>query len=362
MYIKTLRAEDFRNYRYQELNLSPDINVFYGNNAQGKTNILEACYLFSHGRSHRAKFDTELIRFGENLFTLNAIFADSVREYNALMRINRQGKKLIKINNVPITKLSMLMSYLNVVMFTPEDLELIKGSPSVRRRFIDEAISQIYPNYLVNLINYNKTLVQKNALLKNLRLTGTKRDATLSVWNEQLAEYGSVIESYRQDFIEKLSVFSKEIHKEIAKEEFELSYSPSIVCGEDIKKDFYEKLELAQEREIELGLSQYGTQRDDFKIMIDNREAKVYGSQGQQRTAVLTLKLSETEFIKSIKGEYPVLLLDDIMSELDISRRSYLSEKITGKQVLITCTDTDIIKSTNNTKIFKVSGGNVKEE
>lgn len=364
MYIKSLTAENFRNYTRQELLLSPETNVFFGNNAQGKTNILEACYLFSHGRSHRAKSDTELIKFGERLFTLNAVFRDSVREYNALMRINTEGKKLIKINNVPVTKLSHLMSYLNVVMFAPDDLELVKGSPSVRRRFMDEAISQLYPNYLVNLINYNKTLVQKNALLKNLRLSGVKNDPTLSVWNEQLSGYGAVVQKYRHEFLKKTAGFAKEIHKEITKENFNLYYTPSINCDiiEDIKKEFFEKLESAQEREIDSGLSQYGTQRDDFKITINDRDVKIYGSQGQQRTCVLTLKLSETEYIKSIKDEYPVLLLDDIMSELDINRRLYLAEKITGKQVLITCTDADILKTGSAARIFNISNGRITEK
>ena len=361
MYIKTLILENFRNYKKEQIVLSPETNVFYGANAQGKTNILEACYLFSHGRSHRAKYDTELIKFGEKLFNLNAVFEDSLREYNAFMRINKEGKKLIKINNVPITKLSMLMSYLNVVMFSPEDLELIKGSPSVRRRFIDEAISQLYPNYLVNLIDYNKALVQKNALLKNLKFSGAKNDTMLSVWNEQLANTGGVIQRYRNDFLKNLAEFSRNIHKEITKEEFELLYVPNIACEdmEKITEEFFKKLESAQEREIEAGLSQYGIQRDDFKITLNAKEARVYGSQGQQRTCVLTLKLAETEYIKSVKGEYPVLLLDDIMSELDIKRRRYLLEKITGKQVLITCTDIDVMKDTKNNKIFKISNGKI---
>ncbi len=361
MYIRTLNLENFRNYTKERITLSPETNVFYGANAQGKTNILEACYLFSHGRSHRAKYDTELIKFGEKLFSLNAVFADELRDYNALMRINREGKKIIKINNVPITKLSMLMSYLNVVMFSPEDLELIKGSPSVRRRFIDEAISQLYPNYLVNLINYNKALVQKNALLKTLKFSGVKNDITLSAWNEQLAVTGGIIEKYRYDFLKKLSEFSVSVHKEITKEEFELTYLPNISCAdmEKITDEIYKKLESAQEREIEAGLSQHGIQRDDFKVTLNGKEARVYGSQGQQRTCVLTLKLSETEYIKSVKGEYPVLLLDDIMSELDIKRRLYLLEKIEGKQVLITCTDIDIMKDTRNTKVFKISNGQI---
>ena len=361
MHINTLMAENFRNYEKEFITLSPGINVFYGDNAQGKTNILEACYLFSHGRSHRTKYDTELIKFGENLFTLNAVFTDSLREYNVLMRINREGKKIIKINNVPVTKLSMLMSYLNVVMFTPDDLELIKGSPSVRRRFIDEAVSQLYPNYLVNLINYNKTLVQKNALLKNLRLSGIKKDSSLSVWNEQLAGYGSIIQRYRSEFLKSLSVFAEGIHKEITNEKFNLHYTPNINCDiiDDVKSEFYDKLESAQEREIDSGVSQYGIQRDDFKITVDDREAKIYGSQGQQRTCVLTLKLAETEHIKSVKEEYPVLLLDDIMSELDMNRRRYLTEKITGKQVLITCTDADIVKTAEEIKTFRILNGRI---
>lgn len=361
MYIKHLRVENFRNYKFAEIDLSPETNIFYGNNAQGKTNILEACYLFSHGRSHRAKYDTELIRFGENLFTVKMTFADSEREYNADIKINKESKKAIRINNVPITKLSELMSYLNVVMFEPDDLELIKGSPTARRRFIDEALSQLYPNYLVNLINYNKTLLQKNALLKTLRGSGVKSDPMLSAWNEQLAHYGTAVTKYRREFLEKLSWYAGEIHKQIAKEEFNLSYQPNIPVGEgdSAKEEFLKKLEGSAEREIETGLSQYGIQRDDFKVTVDGKEARIFGSQGQQRTCVLTLKLAQTEHIKSIKGEYPVLLLDDIMSELDINRRRFLAERIKDKQVLITCTDIDDVGTKGQSRVFKISNGTI---
>ncbi len=361
MYIKSLTAKNFRNYSLEEVYLSPETNVFYGNNAQGKTNLLEACYLFSHGRSHRAKSDTELIRFGENLFTLKATFADEKRDYEAKICINTEGKKLIKINNVSLTKLSQLMNYLNVVMFAPDDLELIKGSPLARRRFIDEAISQLYPNYLVNLINYNKTLAEKNALLKTLRASGVKKDATLSVWNEQLSGYGSEVQKYRQEFLTKLNGYAGEIHREITKEKFNLYYTPNINCDiiDDIKEEFFKKLESSQEREIDAGLSQYGIQRDDFRVTLDGLDAKIYASQGQQRTSVLTLKLSQTNHIKSIKNEYPVLLLDDIMSELDRSRRLYLQEKIKGKQVLITCTDIDTLKDGSTARFFKIEQGRI---
>lgn len=360
MYIKELTAENFRNYEKFSLALSPGTNVFFGNNAQGKTNLLEACCLFSHGRSHRAHSDTEMIRFGEKLFTLQCGFIGRSREYSALLRVNSEGKKLIKINNVSVTKLSMLMSYLNVVMFSPEDLALIKGSPSVRRRFTDAAISQLYPNYLVNLISYNKVLHQKNALLKTLRQNGARRDDTLSAWNEQLAMYGAAIIKYRRDFSAALCREAKNVHSEITSEKFNLEYLPNIACdAEDIYEEFFKKLESAQTREIDTGLSQYGTQRDDLRITINGREARTYGSQGQQRTCVLTMKLAETEYIKQQKNEYPVLLLDDIMSELDITRRTYLAEKIREKQVLITCTDADTLQKKSETQYFKISGGQI---
>ena len=362
MHIKSLTVDNFRNYEHEQINLCPNINVFYGNNAQGKTNLLEAVYLFSHGRSHRAKSDTELVKFGKRYFVANLEFADSERDYKAEIKVSEDGKKIIKINNVPIKKLSMLMSYLNVVMFSPEDLELIKGAPSKRRRFIDEAISQIYPKYLANLINYQKVMLQKNSLLKKLRFNELKSDETLSVWNEQLASYGSVIYKFRRDFLKTLSEFAKPIHKNISNEEFGLEYIPGIRlnCNDDeIKKEFFNILEENQRREIELGSCQVGVQRDDFKMIINENEARIYGSQGQQRTCVLTLKIAQTEYIKSIRGEYPVLLLDDIMSELDIKRRQYLWEKITDKQVLLTCTDTDALNDTKNMSLFNINGGKI---
>lgn len=364
MHINALTVDSFRNYKYGHIELCPTTNVFYGNNAQGKTNLLEAVYLFSHGRSHRARSDSELIRFGDEKYTLKLLFVDAQREYNAVMRCSREGKKQIKINNVPITKLSMLMSYLNVVMFTPEDLELVKGAPSGRRRFIDEAVSQLYPKYLSGLIHYHKALVQKNSLLKALKFKSAPKDAMLSVWNEQLAEYGSVVYRYRRDFINRLDSLAHPIHSDITKENLSVIYSPGIKINEsgNVRDSFYEILEQNQKREIELGSSQVGIQRDDFRISINDNEAKIFGSQGQQRTCVLTLKIAETEFIKTERGEYPVLLLDDIMSELDINRRGYLWERITDKQVLLTCTDTEILKSTDNTRLFHIEDGKISEE
>lgn len=361
MYISSIELNNFRNYEKEKIELSPLTNVIYGDNAQGKTNILEAVYIFSHGKSHRTKSDKELIRFGEGFAKLSIDFHDSSRDYTAVMQLSRNGKKSIKINHVQITKLSMLMNYLNAVMFSPEDLNLIKGSPGMRRRFIDAAVSQLYPGYLVSLIDYHKALVQKNSLLKALKISGKKSDVTLSVWNEQLASEGAKIMKYRCDFTALLNNFASRIQSEISGERLSISYLPSIK-GEDITHEiFYEYLERHQRREIEFASALFGIQRDDLSIIINDNEARVYGSQGQQRTAALSMKMAQADYIHHVKNEYPVLLLDDIMSELDVNRRMYLSKKIRDKQVLITCTDTDLIESTCETKLFRVKNGAVEQ-
>ncbi len=361
MYISSVELNNFRNYTKEKIEFSPLTNVIYGRNAQGKTNILEAVYIFSHGKSHRAKSDRELIKFDEAFSKLSIKFHDSDRGYSALMQLTKNGKKSIKINHVQITKLSMLMNYLNVVMFSPEDLSIIKGSPGLRRRFADEAISQLYPGYLVSLIEYHRALEQKNSLLKSLKANGKKSDITLSVWNEQLAKSGAKIMKYRAEFTELLNNYASQIQSEISAEKLCIEYAPSIKREEIGEEEFLEYLENHQRREIEFASSLFGIQRDDLSVTVDGNEVRTYGSQGQQRTAALSMKIAQADYIHHIKGEYPVLLLDDIMSELDINRRSYLSEKIRGKQVLITCTDTDLIKSTDTTKLFHVENGAVKE-
>jgi DNA replication and repair protein RecF len=360
VYISSLTLSNFRNYEKEKIEFSPSTNVIYGDNAQGKTNILEAVYLFSQGKSHRTKSDKELIKFGESFSKLSIDFHDSERDYTALMQLNRGGKKSIKINHVQLTKLSMLMNYLNVVMFSPEDLDLVKGSPGARRRFIDAAISQLYPGYLVSLIDYHKALGQKNSLLKSLRAAGKRSDITLSVWNEQLAAEGAKIMKYRNDFITLLNKFAAVIQAEISGEQLSIAYLPSIKGEAVTKEQFYEYLENHQQREIDFASSLFGIQRDDLVITINDNEARIYGSQGQQRTATLSMKMAQADYIHHVKGEYPVLLLDDIMSELDINRRMYLSKKIRDKQVLITCTDTDLIESTSETKLFRVKGGTIE--
>ncbi len=365
MEIQKLMLENFRNYEHEEIEFSSGTNVIYGDNAQGKTNLLEAVCMFAHGRSRRAGRDVELIRFGEKMFRISLEFSDSVRQYKAIMQVSSGGKKMIKINNVPILKLSQLMSYLNVVMFSPTELEIVKGSPSVRRHFMDEAISQLYPKYISKLSDYHKALEQKNGLLKQLKLEGKNKSEMLSVWNQQLAESGAAVVLKRRDFIEQLADTAQLVQKEISKENLKIDYTPSVDCGiikEEASKIFLEKLESIQQREIEAGATLWGVQRDDFKIKLAGKEAKLFASQGQQRTAVLSLKLAQTEYIYKERGEYPVLLLDDIMSELDINRRQFLSGKIRDKQVLITSTDAEGIENNPNTKYFKICEGRLKKD
>ncbi len=361
MKVKSLSVSNFRNYEKETVSFSAGTNVIYGNNAQGKTNLLEAVYLFSHGKSHRAKTDSELVRFGADFARIDIEFADKDRDYRAVMQLLPNGRKAVKVNNVPITKLSALMRYLNVVMFSPEDLEIIKGAPQLRRRFLDEAISQLYPLYLKKLISYHKNLAQKNSLLKKLKFSGKTRDDMLSVWNEQIAEDGSDIMRYRSDFVDAVSVHAAQIHRNISGENLKIVYTPSIECDIINREAFFEKLDSVTSREIENGSSMYGIQRDELKFFINDKEAKIYASQGQQRTAVLSLKMAQTENICNLRGEYPVLLLDDIMSELDISRRNYLTEKIKGKQVILTCTDAETVNSGKSAKMFRVSDGTVTE-
>lgn len=361
MHVKKLTLKNFRNYSEQTIKLSPATNLIYGKNAQGKTNILEAVYMFSQGKSHRAKSDKELIRFDKDFARISTDFQTSEREYNSVMTFAKNGKKTIAVNGVQIKKLSMLMNYLNTVMFSPEDLSLVKGSPSVRRKFIDLAISQLFPKYLTSLIDYNKALTQKNSLLKALKYSGNASDTMLSVWNEQLSIEGAKIMKYRIEFIDILKKFAADIQKEISGESLKLIYQPGIKTDEVSSEALYEILERNQRREIEFQTSLYGIQRDDIKIEINACEAKIFGSQGQQRTAALTLKLALSDYMNYIKDEYPVLLLDDIMSELDKSRRLYLAEKIKNKQVLITSTDTDILKSSDNTRLFYVENGTISE-
>lgn len=356
MYIKTLRLVNFRNYRRAELEFSEGTNIICGGNAQGKTNLLEAVYLFARGKSYRTRSDRELISFLDpdvKAARASLSFHAAGRGFEGEISIISGGRKIIRMNSVPVTRLSELLSKLNVVMFAPEDLAIIKNSPAVRRSFTDAAICQMYPPYLVALTEYNKTLAQKNALLRRLRACGSTDSSTLDVWNGALAESGERIMEQREEFIKRLSENASLIYSQMGTEKFSLRYAPDCADG-----NLAARFEAAKRREIENGSSLTGIQRDDIEFKIEGKTARAFGSQGQQRSAVLAVKLAQCEYIKDERGEYPVLLLDDVMSELDARRRAYLSDRIRGMQVIITCTDIDE-KTAKNARIFNVNGGKV---
>ena len=359
MYVKELKLKGFRNYKDETFKFSPNTNIIYGNNAQGKTNALEAVYLFSIGKSFRTQQDKELIGFEENNTTIEVTFENSIRENKIEITVRRDKRKQIKVNGVPISRTGELIGLFTVVLFSPDELNLTKGSPNARRRFLDIAISQMRPKYYHILRRYHKILDQRNNLIKKLRFTDNETlKNTLFVWNEKLADYGFAVISYRKEFCESLKKYAKNIHKEISGEEFEVRYKPSFSA----KEEFLEKLNSSIDREIEMGFTMYGPHREDLDIFVGGRDIKTYGSQGQHRSAVLALKLSQADMIFDDTGEYPVLLLDDIMSELDGERRAYLSGKIKNKQVIITCTDADGVPENSDAELIHVSKGKIIKE
>jgi DNA replication and repair protein RecF len=312
--------------------------------------------LFSIGKSFRTQQDRELINFDETHTRLRVEFDDTVRTNEIEIVIRRDRKKQIKINEVPISKMGDLIGKFCVILFSPDELNLTKGSPNARRKFLDIALSQMSPKYYHILRRYNKVLEQRNNLIKKMRFTtDNSAKETLFVWNEKLAEYGMAIIEYRKKFIDKLYQFSKEIHREISGEEFEIKYKTAF----ETKDEFKEKLNISIDKEIEHGFTLYGPHRDDLDIYTNGKDLKTYGSQGQHRSAVLALKLAQADMVYEDTGEYPVLLLDDIMSELDSERRSYLVGKVKNKQVIITCTDADETGITDGANLIHIDNGKV---
>jgi len=367
MVISNLKLVNYRNHEYSDINFGKKVNIIYGNNAQGKTNILESLYLFATGRSHRTNKSRELIRFGTDYANVKITFESKSGMNTGEMVILTDQKRRIKINEVPINRIGQLMGFFNVVMFSPEDLNLIKEGPSQRRRFLDIGISQIRPNYFYYLQQYVKVLEQRNKLLKEISVKSSLKE-TLSVWDEKLVEYGSKIIWYRELYIKKLSEFARQVHFNITLgcEKLDISYFPGIRSDQiesekKIKELFQIQLLHNSKREIESGMTLVGPHRDEIEFVINNVTVKHFASQGQQRTVVLSLKLAEMEFIKEYTGEYPVLLLDDIMSELDKSRQNFLTNKIEDKQVIITCTDIDKFVNYDQASFFKVEKGMVRE-
>ena len=360
MYVKTIKLQNFRNYKSQTIEFSKNTNILCGNNANGKTNILEAVHLFAYGKSHRSKSDSEMIRFGEEAAKVSITFESKGRDFTGEIILSQNGKKTVKVNNVPIKKLSRLMSYFHAVLFSPDDLVLVKGSPSARRRFMDASLCRLYPAYFAALSEFKTVATEKNNLLRQLRKKGKSQDDYLSVWNERLAVVCEKIMSYRKDYCEEIARFAAKIQSEISDEVLRAAYEPSLKVS--TTEEIFEFLEAGQKREIDNGSMCWGIQRDDISLHIGDLDAREYASQGQQRTTALSLRIAEADYIFEKTGEYPVLLLDDIFSELDIKRRMYLWQKIIDKQVIITCTDTDFFENTNSARLFRVADCSVVEE
>ena len=353
MWIKKIKINNFRNYNYQEINLEKNINIFYGENAQGKTNIIEAIFLSSMGKSFRAKKDKEMIMLGKESSNIELEYEKKDRD--GKIKIELGNKKIVYINGIKIKKLSELLGKINVVIFTPDDINILKGGPQNRRRFLDIMISQLRPNYMYNLNLYLKTLEQRNNYLRQIK-EENKNENMLDIWDEELSNYAINIYNYRNEFIEKIKNKIKNIHAEITnnKEEIEIEY-----LSECISKEKYLDL-LKQRRKLDIikGYTTKGIHRDDFNIYINKKELGIYGSQGQHRTAILSLKLAELNIVKDEIGESPILLLDDFMSELDEKRRKNFLEKIENVQVIITCTEKIDIEN-KKVLVYNVKSGEI---
>lgn len=362
MIVKELFLKDFRNYENQNISFSPDINVIYGDNAQGKTNILEAVYLFAMGKSNRTYHDEELIRLGKPFANVKMKFLSGEREIVSEITVKKGKRKRILINEIPIKRNSDLVGRFKVVYFGPECMDLVKSGPKARRKNFDVLISQLHRNYFKDLSDYKKLSDSKSALLK-----AEKRDFnTLDIINEQLAYVSLDIMKYRFSYIKKIENIAKEVQKEISKntENTEIVYNSSIGIIKDFnEKEIYgqicEKIEKNKKREIEFRECLTGPHRDDIDYLINGQKAKIFGSSGQQKTVSLVQKIAEVSLIFEETGEYPVLLLDDIMSELDKSRQSYILNKIKGMQIIITCTDKDGFDRIDKIKEIKVSKGRI---
>lgn len=339
------------------------VTLLSGKNAQGKTNMLEAIYICSTGRSHRTSRDRELIQFGSLSAFIDASCEQSDGTHRIEIKLSSTNKKAVRINNSPAHRLGQLMGHMNAVMFSPEDLQLIKSGPSFRRRFVDIALSQMSSTYFYNLQRYQKTLEQRNALLKNSN-NNSSLD-TLDVWDAQLSKHGAYLSVRRRGFVASLDEICSKIHKELTggKEILKIRYQSSIHADEESNalEELNKLFEKHRAKDIKRRITSIGPHRDDLEMSVNDIDVRAFGSQGQQRTCALSMKLAEVEIMKNITGEYPLLLLDDVFSELDNSRRTWLLNYIGNVQTFITCVDIDreLLKNRDDISIFTLEEGKV---
>ena len=358
MQVKKLSLDHFRNYESCVFEPGPGINLIVGENAQGKTNLLEAIFYCCFGRSHRTSRDKEMIAYDapQALIRLESVRTDTLHELS--VRLSQAEGRRIKADGLPLTRIGELMGLLNCVLFAPEHLSIVKDGPAERRRFLDMELSQTYPSYFFLLQQYMRALRQRNTLLRSLREQPELID-TLPVWNEQLASLGWKLMGYRESFCARLSELAGQNHAEISggRERLKVQYRPD--CGKaNDEASLLHLLEESQKEDMRRMTTLRGVHRDEMELTLDGREIRAFGSQGQQRTAALAVKLSELDLIRSETGEWPILMLDDVMSELDDRRQQYLLERILPVQTLVTTTAHSA--SWPSAQRFSISGGSIE--
>lgn len=360
MYIKSLNLLNFRNYDNLSIQLNKGINVFTGDNAQGKTNILESMYYCSIGKSHRTNKDKELIKWGANEAYISAYISKERLDKKIDIKIFKEGKKGININSIKLNSISDLMGVFNVVIFSPEDLKIVKESPAFRRKFIDIELCKLNKKYYYTLVQYNKILNERNFALR--KWVNDKN--ILDIYDSQMSKFASLIIKERLNYIKKLNDQGKIIHNEITSnnESIDFKYITEVKDFNNIENDFIKLLRENRRKDLEKGITSIGPHRDDFSIFINNIDTRKFGSQGQQRTAVLSTKFASLEIIKEKVGEYPVLLLDDVLSELDLKRQKYILNSIKKVQTIITCTGIFDIKEylDEDINMYYVKNGTVE--
>ncbi|MBQ9409486.1 MAG: DNA replication/repair protein RecF [Clostridia bacterium] len=366
MYISSVTLKGFRNYTQAYLEPCKGVSVLMGDNAQGKTNILEAVFLCCTGRSHRTSHDRELIKIGQDVAYVGVQAEHGDGRHDVEIALNQTGRRRIKINGSPVSRSGELLGHVTGVLFAPEDLRMVTDGPAVRRRFMDMELSQIHPKYYYALQRYNRALKQRNALLKDCSQSGKSPDS-IDLWDAELALSGSEIMQERQSFLVKLCDSAAQIHASITdnKEILIVRYAPDIATGATMEETQHELLKaLVESREVDIrrATTSKGPHHDDMGIFIDELDARLYGSQGQIRTCALSLKLSEIELLERETGESPILMLDDVMSELDPTRRRQLIRRLEGVQTLVTCTDYNDLAGAEIGKIYSVKNAVLTEE
>lgn len=360
MVIKSLELNNYRNYEELSIDFAEGTNLLYGDNAQGKTNILEAIYLGATTKSHRGSKDREVIRFHENESHIRMHYKKQDIVHRLDMHLKKSKAKGVAIDQIPIRRSSDLLGQIPIIFFSPEDLKIIKNGPSERRKFLDIELSQLESLYLYHLSKYNKILLQRNNLLKQVNYQKYLLD-TLEAWDIQLVKYGSEVIRYRKDFIHHLNVIIKEIHKKLTgnQEEIRLEYDNNVDYDE-----FLTELTRKRDMDLKYNTTNTGPHRDDISFIVNDIDIRKYGSQGQQRTAALSLKLAQIQFVKEVMKDSPILLLDDVLSELDSNRKTYLLESIKDTQTMITCTGLDefIDQHLPIHRMFQIKAGKIVKQ